>query len=169
MRHYQFFIFSSFFLCLQFKCSECTKYFTRKQNLDNHTFIHTGYKRKIECPSCGKLFINRTNLRVHFKSYHENWNASVLEEKAEWIDMKDDGKMKMRFACMAHTITGKLCNKSFTRKENLNYHIQNHHATSPSKLVLLCVHGELLFSSKSNLLKHIAHFHTSKSVSTANQ
>lgn len=81
----------------------------------------------------------------------------------------DGDELKKRFICKKQTTKNEICGRMFTRKVNLNYHMQNYHTVSPSKLMLYCVHGKLTFASKSNLLKHMADYHTSKLVSILNK
>lgn len=124
-------------------------------------FTHTGYKQKFYCPKCtDKSFINKRNLRVHFKSYHSELDPAILELQSKLDDVKDKPKEnKKMFKCKMHTINGEICGKNFTRNVNLKYHQRNHENAS-TKLFLDCVHGKLTFASKANMLKHIASFHT---------
>ncbi|KAF8603680.1 hypothetical protein BDV93DRAFT_606663 [Ceratobasidium sp. AG-I] len=47
-------------------CSECNKTFSRKYELDDHMYYHTGKKRH-SCPDCGKKFRTRANMNRHRK------------------------------------------------------------------------------------------------------
>ena len=53
---------------LNFKCDQCFKTFTRRDNLIKHLKIHTGVK-EFKCDQCNKAFTDRSNYYTSNGSY----------------------------------------------------------------------------------------------------
>lgn len=71
-----------------FICHQCNKTFVSKQNLREHTFIHSGAK-PFKCSFCGKKFRQTSQLcmhkRAHKKKYAETLKFAQELEKQEYI------------------------------------------------------------------------------------
>lgn len=64
----------------RFKCEQCSKCFASKQNLKEHSYIHTG-ERFYKCPelNCGKRFKQPSQLLVHNR-IHLRAKSLISEE-----------------------------------------------------------------------------------------
>ncbi|OMJ78439.1 hypothetical protein SteCoe_21764 [Stentor coeruleus] len=65
----------------RFQCPDCEKCFSSKQNLTEHSYLHSGQK-PYECRYCGQKFRHISSLSVHYK-YHrlEGDDDLGVEEK----------------------------------------------------------------------------------------
>lgn len=53
-----------------YKCTVCTKGFTKKSNLDIHMQTHSG-ERPYECNLCIRKFTQSNMLKAHLKTIHD--------------------------------------------------------------------------------------------------
>ena len=61
-----------------YKCTVCSKSFSRASLLKQHTIIHMGNKRfKFKCDVCGKMFRTRSHLRDHVRIHTGEKSSSV--------------------------------------------------------------------------------------------
>jgi growth factor independent 1 len=69
-----------------FSCQKCGKIFVSKQNLREHSFIHSGIK-PLKCSFCGKKFRQTSQLcmhkRKHKKTYKETLNYVMQLDQEE--------------------------------------------------------------------------------------
>ena len=84
-------------LAKPFKCENCHRSFSRKDNLKTHIdSTHSGLmKTKYSCKICSETFSRSYNLKIHTASKHSTHQAS--------------------FKCQ-------ICDKTFTKKGNLKQH-----------------------------------------------
>lgn len=80
-----------------YECHVCQKIFKRKDKLNNHLSIHTGF-RPFLCDLCPKKFITKTKLKEHQRRH--------LGEK--------------RFSCL-------LCSKLYSGSHDLRKHLEKSH------------------------------------------
>lgn len=86
----------------QWRCFECNKEFTKKNDLQRHLRIHSGF-RPYMCSICDLKFTQKSTLNRHISAIH------ILDEKD-----------KYNFECY-------ICEKKFNRKDHLESHIVNCH------------------------------------------
>ena len=85
-----------------YKCETCDKTFKRKQQLEAHELVHTGFKQ-FGCEHCGKLFKQIGHLKAHVEEVHE-------------VDKSNNDHI-----CNE-------CGKGFPSQRKLNYHITYTHS-----------------------------------------
>ena len=90
----------------RYKCDYCENSFASKTSLNYHMEKHPDNM----CPRCFKMFHNKYNMRLHFKTQH---------------------KGKAMYKC-DH------CEQSFASKTSLNYHVKKHHSDSTGILCENC-------------------------------
>ena len=61
---------------MPFSCSVCSKNFSSKKNLKNHSYIHAETEETCEC---GKVFANKIKLRNHRRTHGEREKAGVIK------------------------------------------------------------------------------------------
>ena len=101
------------------ECSQCGKYFYRRQNLDLHIKRHLGIKPH-KCTICDKAFVTKQKLAEHTNSHTGN-----------------------------APIKCPLCEETFRRYSNLIQHKQRHHLNIKKKVRdFICHCGEIFHSKK---------------------
>ncbi|XP_068112258.1 gastrula zinc finger protein XlCGF48.2-like isoform X2 [Hyperolius riggenbachi] len=165
-----------------FKCSECSRCFTRRQALQQHERIHTGEKPFL-CSECGKCFTHDSSLMRHRKG-HAGIKPFLCTECGKSFSLKENLTSHMKihlggelFPCFEcgklfkyksylvdhHRIhTGEKlfscsqCGRRFSTRNVLRRHEQQH----TSKKSLSCPICEKCFSNKPLLRSHQWHIHT---------
>jgi hypothetical protein len=109
-------------------------------NLNKHVAtVHEG-KRPFVCEKCGYRFAERSKLKKHIKSFHENLTAPV----------PDSVHKKIRpFKCTQ-------CNASFGKKAHLNNHVKTVHEGQREFACSLC---SASFGKRHKLLIHVKEVH----------
>ena len=85
-----------------FQCTFCPKNCDNKSDLDRHLLTHTK-ENPYKCPKCTKGFNDKSSLKLHVQSVHENYRP---------------------FQC-------ELCPKAFTQKIALTKHVRMHTGERP--------------------------------------
>ncbi|CAG9855516.1 unnamed protein product [Phyllotreta striolata] len=93
----------------KWKCSECTKLFSKKIDLQRHGRTHTGL-RPYTCVFCDNSFTQKSTLERHINCKHF-----------------DSEKERYNFECY-------ICEKKFVRKDHLEAHMYNVHIKKQSNI-----------------------------------
>ena len=57
---------------MEFKCSQCSKSYSTKKSLDNHTRMQHGNPKQFQCTHCDYMTLNNGHLELHIRSQHKN-------------------------------------------------------------------------------------------------
>ncbi|RUS29779.1 hypothetical protein BC938DRAFT_480251 [Jimgerdemannia flammicorona] len=67
-----------------YKCTQCSKSFTRPSSLATHKYSHTGEKpHKCDFPGCGRNFSVLSNLRRHLKTHQKPTSSAQRQLSSE--------------------------------------------------------------------------------------
>lgn len=99
----------------KYPCTVCEKTFPRSWNLKNHLRIHQKTRPQTQCPYCTSKFYDAPNVRRHCLIYHPEKKSSKSLSELKWENVTNNISDQMP--------TCTICQKSFTREENLASHI----------------------------------------------
>lgn len=109
----------------RYGCTICEKTFPRKWNLNNHLRIHEETRLKAKCPYCDSKFFDESNFRQHCLIRHPRRNVPKSLMNLKWEPESKEISDGMPFCAV--------CHKSFTREENLAYHLMSYHPNHINK------------------------------------
>ena len=111
---------------MTFSCSVCSKIFSSKKNLKNHSYIHAETEETCEC---GKVFANKIKLRNHRRTHGEREKASVA--KCDHCPYESKASNVKRHQKTAHDTKCDECGIPLENTKALKAHKrQNHHCKS---------------------------------------
>ena len=151
-----------------FICNICDKKLASKSNLDRHVDeVHS--QASLQCPHCPKVFFRNYHLIDHVDSAHKERSGGTStgyqhHRPTECSDCKikfTRAESKDRHYAEQHSsislrLTCKICEKEFSRQENLNTHISAAHAGFKG---FTCPKCSQCFSQKGSLNRHVAEVH----------
>ena len=130
---------------LTFPCQICSKNFSTKRTLKNHSYIHD--KTVESCDQCGKVFGNKRILRNHKRTHQEREKESV--KKCEHCTYESKATNVIRHQKTMHQVRCDECGIAIKNNKGLLVHKrQKHHSMS-------CVVCGLSFNRCDSLKKHI--------------
>ena len=137
-------------------CCICQKKFLLKNNLLKHLRnVHKqGDGNKHFCPTCGKQFYYKDDLRNHIPVHNGELNFKCAAESCNkaYSTLKALKKhKKLSHEVDLSSVTCKICNKKLSTKFKLKAHMLVHTNAKPFS----CVHCNETFKEKRNVIKHI--------------
>nr|CAD7399184.1 unnamed protein product [Timema cristinae] len=128
-----------------FKCNDCNKCFSRKQNFVEHYRVHSKLKPYI-CKECGKGFSTSSNLKRHV-TIHRNGQIKYKCDKCGTLFNQADHlseHLHKQYKCEE-------CGKDFVTRSKLNRHGFRHTGQKPHK----CDVCGKYFGDVGNLRQHL--------------
>lgn len=110
-----------------FRCSQCTKRFSKAENLLSHQSIHSG-TRPFGCHICSKSFIRKRELDRHIAT-HSGMKPFKCPRCNKSFGRKDKMMRHMRIHDVNKTFTCTICNSTFNRRDSLQQHRKTHSTT----------------------------------------
>ncbi|XP_033725127.1 zinc finger protein 37 homolog [Pecten maximus] len=142
---------------MKFNCEKCDKVFVSEDAYKSHLVKHL---QKHFCVVCQQNFSTRASLTQHTATEHPNHTQFEIMKcnvcgRRRGQEHKCPGKKEKvhrEFICQ-------VCNKQFSRIQNLNLHRRIH---SDNRTKLKCELCEKLFSDRCSLKKHIRYVHSAE-------
>lgn len=157
-RHYQ----THHVNILPYACSQCSEKFRRKLQLKKHEILkHTG-KYAYTCSHCSKGFLNQFTFFRHLTTHNvekqrpcPDCGAIFLKWSALVEHRRKSHKNVLHISC-------DLCDKTFSRKNNIKQHIKIHLLTEAN--IFPCTYDNCpkYYIDKRNLTSHIRSKHEGK-------
>eukprot|EP00347_Sterkiella_histriomuscorum_P002662 403367283 len=120
--------------CRIFKCSACSKEFTRKENLKNHVLsVHMNLKQ-FECLICNQQFSERANMIVHMR-IHDNIKPYKCEICAREFRSKGNYNDHQRRHMNIRRYECNFCDQKYFRKYQLQSHVVARHQTEEHEAI----------------------------------
>ena len=137
-------------------CCICQKKFLLRNNLLKHLRnVHNqGDGEKHICPTCGKQFYYKDDLRNHLQIHIGDLKFKCTEENCDkaYSTLKALKKhKKLTHELDIESVTCKVCNKQLSTKFKLKAHMLVHSNAKPFS----CTHCSETFKEKRNVVKHI--------------
>ena len=173
---------------LGWKCPDCDKVFKSRKSQELHFFHHlSGGKKLFECGICGKRLQNPATLNKHIETLHKE-SAEQLQcgqcdagfsVRSEWTEHLRSpcpvcrscqavfptlAELKLHAvsckngptAAATRAVRCEYCGKTYSSEGAVKHHIKRVHLKEMDFMCNMC---ERKFSSKADLLKHIAAMH----------
>ena len=114
----------------RYGCPVCDKFFSRKENVTNHVKVVHQKKKDFQCEICGKYLISKFSLENHRRT-HTGEKPFVCEVcPAAFADPSSlISHRKTHSDGPKPVVKCHICNSEFSKKWNLDIHIQNKHST----------------------------------------
>ena len=137
-------------------CCICQKKFLLRNNLEKHLRnVHgQGEANKHICPTCGKQFYYKDDLKNHIQVHEGDlkFKCSELNCDKAYSTLKALRKHnKLTHQVDVDSVTCKICNKRLATKYKLKAHMLVHSDAKPFS----CTHCSDTFKEKRNVIKHI--------------
>ena len=137
-------------------CCICQKKFLLRNNLEKHLRnVHNqGEGNKYFCPTCGKQFYYKDDLRNHIPVHagELNFKCSEMNCDKAYSTLKALRKHhKLTHQVDIESVTCKVCNKQLATKYKLKAHMLVHSDAKPFS----CTHCSDTFKERRNVIKHI--------------
>ncbi|XP_064161054.1 zinc finger protein 397-like [Anguilla rostrata] len=119
-----------------FRCTQCGKYYSHRNNLYRHRRIHTGEK-PFTCVHCGKSFTHQSNLYEH-ERIHTGERPFSCVVCGKSFTQQSNLKRHQRIHTGERPYSCMHCGKTFTRLMHLKMHQQVHFGGKPHSSFEYC-------------------------------
>lgn len=136
-----------------FKCVDCRKRFSYKSSLSAHRRIHKAPDSKFQCNCCGKHFKWKSNLIAHLAIHElQKFICDLCKKTYDTLDRLEDHRKNHNNL----TNQCRYCEKAFSNRYKVNYHIrQKHHNIAPWQ----CQFCSESFATATKFRSHIYEIH----------
>lgn len=149
---------------LSLRCNLCTKVFATVKSAARHRTICKQVERNHKCGTCGLKFAYEISLNKHILRYHQGQTVSITFEDS--MSKEEQSKPYRKEVVPKHTeihvpaqklFQCDICEKKFSRKDNLRSHKRIHdpHRVIGPSNTCLCLYCGRSFSNSSNLIVHM--------------
>ena len=114
----------------KFQCDHCKKFFSRKDNMDNHIKAVHQLVKDFKCGKCPLTFSRLDNMKRHSESVHEEKRTSICDFCGFVFKHAHHLKTHVQILHGAEPHAGKLCElcgKSFKESNSLGRHVREIH------------------------------------------
>ncbi|CAH1176192.1 unnamed protein product [Phaedon cochleariae] len=108
-----------------FKCSQCSKRFSKAENLLTHQATHSDKKRPFSCHICSKSFIRKRELDRHIIT-HSGMKPYKCPRCTKSFGRKDKMMRHMRIHDINKSFNCTICESTFNRRDGLQHHMKTH-------------------------------------------
>ena len=139
-----------------FSCSQCESKFKFNRDLNLHMRMHTGEK-PYKCDECEKDFRQTAHLRTHKSIHHSSFKRKIqctMCEKS--FTSKNALKFHIESTHEENIFACKHCNKTFKTNFSVKEHVRRTHANN---MAINCTKCEKSFKHKASLKFHIESEH----------
>ena len=113
----------------RFGCPICDKFFSRKENVANHIKVVHEKRKDFQCEICGKYLISKFSLENHRRTHTGEKPFACDVCGAKFADPSAlIGHKKIHSDSPKVMIKCPFCESEFSKKWNLDIHIQNKHS-----------------------------------------
>ena len=140
------------------ECKKCKRVFSQKRNYQRHldTSVKDGV-HKYKCDECAMSFCTQTILKKHIEVDHSDRSdigRLECERCPVWFDSESELKIHIEMCHSLETFKCDRCEKSFSRKDNLERHSRVNHKVSEKNYIFKCPICASTFRKKSSFQRH---------------
>lgn len=146
----------------KWNCSKCGYNFLRYIDLKRHKLTHPMLKT-LNCTFCSRKFVFHMHFKCHLKSHETNQSETENNSSDEKHKCLECGKEYIQSELQRHMLSHmnikpyvcNICQKSFSRPNNLKMHTQEVHCDSKDQRNFTCIKCKKSFCTLRRLKCHI--------------